>query len=331
MPKREQVILERRCEGRPSADDFRYETAPMPSAGDGQVLIEVLYLSLDPYLRGKISGRHMSGGVAPGSVMAGETVGRVLESRSPDFAVDDLVHSFSGWCSHAAVAAAEVRRVRSYDLPVSLALGALGMPGLTAYAGIERLADVRENNTFLVSAASGPVGSVAAQLARLKGARTVGIVGSRQKADWITGPARFDAAINYREEDLQEGIKRTCPEGVDIYFDAVGGEVLDLACEQLALDARVVLYGVLAQYNAESRLPGPPPGLIIRARAHMHGLVVYDHEDLRPEMEERCSAWIKSGAIAYNEDVTEGLQHAGAAFARLMAGENFGKTLVRIA
>lgn len=330
MPDCEQVVLVRRCEGLPRASDFRHETAPLPSIGEGQVLVENLYLSLDPYLRGKISGRHMSGGVAPGAVMAGETVARVVESASPTLEVGDLVHTFSGWCSHAAVDATAARRVRTHGLPVSLALGALGMPGLTAYAGIERLADVRAGDTFLVSAASGPVGSVAAQLARLKGARTVGIVGSTMKADWILGSARFEAAINYREEDVRAGIDRTCPDGVDIYFDAVGGDVLDAACERLAREARVVLYGLLAQYNAEARLAGPPPGLIIRARAHLHGLVVYDHEDLRRPMETRVSATIKSGDLAYNEDVTNGLANAGAAFSRLMAGENFGKALVRI-
>ena len=330
MVECEQVILVRRCEGRPGAADFRHEMAPMPTIDDGQLLVENLFLSLDPYLRGKISGRHMSGGVEPGAVMAGETVAQVIESRSPAFAVGDLVHTFSGWCSHAAVDGPAARRVHTHGLPVTLALGALGMPGLTAYAGIERLADVRAGDTFLVSAASGAVGSVAAQMARLKGARTIGIVGSQRKADWILGPAQFDAAINYREEDLRAGIDRTCPDGIDIYFDAVGGDVLDAVCERLALEARVILYGLLSQYNAEERIAGPPPGHIIRARAHVHGLVVYDHEDLRQEMEERISAWIKRDDLAYNEDVTSGLANAGAAFARLMAGENFGKTLVRI-
>lgn len=325
-----QVILERRTDGVPQAEDFRLESAPLPAPAEGQILIKVHYLSLDPYLRGKISGRHMSGGVEPGSVMAGETVGEVVESRSPDFAAGDTVHSFSGWCSYAAVDASTARKVRSHRLPLSLALGALGMPGLTAYAGVRRLADIRANDTFLISAASGAVGSVAGQIARLAGARTVGIVGSRRKSDWILSQARFDGAINYREEDLRDGIRRTCPDGVDVYFDAIGGDVLDAVCEQLALQARIILCGLLAQYNSKERLRGPPPGLIIRARAHMHGLVVYDHEDLRAEMEEKNSAWIHSGDMAYNEDVTDGLENAGEAFARLMSGRNFGKAIVRI-
>ena len=244
-----QVILGRRTDSVPQAEDFRLESAPLPTPGEGQILIKVHYLSLDPYLRGKISGRHMSGGVEPGSVMAGETVGEVVESRSPDFVVGDTVHSFSGWCSHAAVDASTARKVRSHGLPLSLALGALGMPGLTAYAGVKRLADIRANDTFVISAASGAVGSVAGQIARLAGARTVGIVGSRQKSDWILSQARFDGAINYREEDLRDGIRRTCPDGVDVYFDAIGGDVLEAVCEQLALQARIILCGLLAQYN----------------------------------------------------------------------------------
>ena len=324
------VLLLRRPDGVPSADDFSFESTPMPIAKDGELLLRTRYLSLDPYLRGKISGRHMSGSVEPGSKMAGETVSEVIESNAQGFAPGDYVHSFSGWCTHAAIDAASARKVQSYRLPLSLASGVLGMPGLTAYAGIKRLADVRPRNTFLISAASGPVGSVAAQLARLRGARTVGIVGSKQKADWIVRQAKFDDAINYRDEDLREGITRTCPDGVDIYFDAIGGDVLEAACEQLALEARVILCGLIAQYNSEERLLGPPPGLIIRARAHMHGLVVYDHEDLRTEMEVHISERIRSGDIAYNEDITDGLEHAGSAFARLMAGKNFGKSIVRV-
>ncbi|MEM9879450.1 MAG: NADP-dependent oxidoreductase, partial [Pseudomonadota bacterium] len=259
-----------------------------------------------------------------------ETVGQVIESKSDAFKPGDLVHCFGGWASHSRLDAKAARKVNTHGLPLSLALGVLGMPGLTAYAGIVRLAAVKPGDVFVVSAASGPVGSAAAQLARLRGAKTIGIVGSQEKADWITGPAQFDGAINYRSETVAEGLKRTCPDGVDIYFDAIGGDVLEAVCEVLRLEARVVLYGLVAQYNSADRLLGPPPGLIIRARAHMHGLVVYDHEDLRADMEAEIAAAIKAGDFAVNEEVHEGLAAAPEAFHRLMSGQNFGKSIVKI-
>lgn len=330
MTKCEAVFLAKQSEGTPSADDFRLDSIAMPEAGDGQLLLETLYLSLDPYLRGKISGRHMSGAVLPGDIMAGETLSRVLESKADGFEPGDIVHSHSGWRTHAAIDASGARKVKIEGVPLSLGLGSLGMPGLAAYAGVTRLAKIKADDCFVVSAASGPVGSMAAQIARMRGARTVAIAGSDEKCNWCTEKAGFEESINYKTEDIREGIARCCPDGVDVYFDNVGGDMLDAVVEQLAIGARVVLCGLIAQYNSATRLPGPPPGLIIRARATMRGLVVYDHEDLRPEMERVCGDWIRSGDIAFNEDMTEGLENAGAAFGRLMRGKNFGKTIVQV-
>lgn len=326
----QQIVLARRCEAAPVEEDFCIETAPMPKIEDGQVLLKTHYISLDPYLRSKISGRHMSGGVAVGEVMAGEVVGEIVESRHPDFAVGDLARSHAGWRSFAAVDGKDAYKVNLPDLPMSLSLGVLGMPGLAAYAGVTRLAEVKAGDTFVVSAASGPVGSMAAQVARMKGASTIGIAGSKEKCDWCLDIAKFDDVINYREEDLREGIKRTCPDGVSVYFDNVGGDVLEAAAESLAIGGRIVLCGLAAEYNSETRLPGPRPGLFIIKRATVRGLVVYDHEDLRAELEQVGGDWIRSGDIAYNEDVAEGISDAPAAFARLCTGKNFGKAVVKL-
>lgn len=328
--KTTQIVLARRCESNPVEEDFAIENAAMPRPTDGQVLVKTQYLSLDPYLRSKISGRHMTGSVNVGDVMTGETVGEVVESCHPDFKEGDIVRAHTGWCSHAAIAGDQLHKVHLADLPVSLSLGALGMPGLAAYAGITRLAEIKPGDTFLVSAASGPVGSTAAQVARMKGARTVGIAGSDEKCNWCLTDAKFDDVINYKKEDIREGIDRTCPDGVAVYFDNVGGDTLLAALERLTIGGRVILCGLASEYNSETRMPGPRPGLIIIKRATVRGLVVFDHEDLRPELEQVCGDWIRAGDMAYKEDLTEGLENAPKAFARLMKGKNSGKVIVKI-
>lgn len=331
MTASSKIVLARRCEGAPVESDFRIEPFEQPALQPGEIAIEIMYLSLDPYLRSKISGRHMSGGVQPGELMAGETVGRVTQSLSPQFQAGDFVRAQTGWCLHANIDAKLAHKIDLGGLPISLALGALGMPGLAAYAGITRLSEIEPGETFLVAAASGPVGSMAAQIARMKGARTVAIAGSDPKCDWCLEHAKFDATINYKKEDLRSGIARACPDGVDVYFDNIGGDVLQAAAESLTVGGRIILCGVAAEYNSDTRLPGPRPGLLIIKRATMRGLVVYDHEDLRSELETVCGDWIRAGEIAYLEDVAVGLEAAPAAFARLTQGKNFGKSIVKIA
>lgn len=326
-----QVVLANRCDGAPRESDFRTEPFTLPELNEGQILVEVQYLSLDPYLRSKISGRHMSGGIEPGEKMAGETIGRVIQTQCDEFRVGDTVRAQTGWCSHALVHQDQAGKVELEDLPASLALGALGMPGLAAYAGIQRLSGIQPGETFVVAAASGPVGSMAAQVARMKGARTVAIAGTDEKCNWCQKQARFDEVINYKKETLRDGIARTCKNGIDVYFDNIGGDVLLAAVEQLRVGGRVILCGVAAEYNSETRLPGPRPGLLIVKRATMKGLVVYDHEDLRKELETVCGEWIREGQIAYKEDITNGLENAPAAFVKLTRGENFGKSIVQVA
>ena len=331
MSENTQVLLKRRSQGIPVADDFETTAVPRTQPEDGQMLCETIYLSLDPYLRGKISGRHMSGSVAPGEVMAGEAISRVLESRANGYSAGDIVAAHSGWQSHPIVPADSCRRIDPTVGPLSTFLGILGMPGLTAYAGLLRLGEPKEGDTVLVSAASGAVGSLVGQIAKIKGCRVVGIAGAPEKCAWVTDVAGLDDVISYRSGDLREGLDRACPDGIDLYFDNVGGDMLQAAMERLALGARVVLCGLMAQYNSEDMPPGPNPAFIIKARATVRGMVVYDHEDLREQMVSDVSGWLRDGRIQYLEDRTPGLDNAAAAFSRLMQGDNVGKSIVVVA
>ncbi|MEO1575604.1 MAG: NADP-dependent oxidoreductase, partial [Pseudomonadota bacterium] len=308
--------------------ELREAAAGAPEAG--QLLCESLFLTLDPYLRGKISGRHISGAIMPGDLMAGEVVSRVVESRADGFAPGDIVAAFSGWQTRPVINAGDARQVDLDGLPLSLALGVLGMPGLTAYAGLLRLGEPQPGDRVLVSAAAGPVGSTVGQIARIKGAHAIGIAGSDAKCAWLREEAGFADCINYKTEDVRDGIRRTCPDGVNVYFDNVGGDLLQAAMEHLALGARVVLCGLMAQYNRDDMPPGPNPAFIIKARATVRGLVVYDHEDLREPFLRDVGGWIRSGELKYKEDMAEGIENAPAAFCALMRGENFGKALVRL-
>ncbi len=328
MTDNTQVLLRRRCAGVPVADDFEVTSAPVGVPADGQLLCDTVYLSLDPYLRGRISGRHISGSVAPGELMPGEAISRVVESKTEDFAPGDIIAAHTGWQSHPVVAADAVRRIDPAVGPLSTFLGILGMPGLTAYAGLLRLGEPKEGDTVLVSAASGAVGSLVGQIARIKGCRVVGIAGAPEKCAWVRNTAGFDDVVSYKTGDLREGLDRACPDGIDVYFDNVGGDTLQAAMERLALGARVVLCGLMAQYNTDEMPPGPNPAFIIKARATVRGMVVYDHEDLRPRMVEEVSQWLRDGRIQYLEDRTDGLENAPEAFSRLMRGDNVGKAIV---
>ena len=328
MTTNTRVLLKRRSEGIPVADDFEVSRAPAQSAGDGELQCETIYLSLDPYLRGRISGRHLTGAVEPGDLMPGEAISRVVLSNHAEFAAGDFIAAHSGWQSQPVVAATEARKLDPTIGPLSTFVGILGMPGLTAYAGLLRLGEPKEGDTVLVSAASGAVGSLVGQIARIKGCRVVGIAGAPEKVAWVKDAAQFDACVTYKSGDLRQQLDEACPDGIDVYFDNVGGDTLQAAMERLAVGARVVLCGLMAQYNTDEMPPGPNPAYIIKARATVRGMVVYDHEDLRAEMVERVGAWLREGRIAYLEDRTDGLDNAPEAFSRLMRGANVGKALV---
>jgi NADPH-dependent curcumin reductase CurA len=328
----EQITLQRTPVGLPEASDFAFGHAELPQPEDGQALVRVLALSLDPYLRSAMAGRHLSASIGIGDLVRGEGLVEVLASRHPAMAAGEQWVAACGWRSHAlldAAAVAQARRVPAWLDRPTLALGGLGMPGLTAWAGLNRLADARAGDTLVVSAASGPVGATVGQLAKIKGCRVIGIAGGPEKCAWVTGVAGFDACIDYRAEDLRQALDRLCPEGVDVYFDNVGGDTLLALLERLALGARVVLCGLMAQYNGAAPT-AINPALLIRARATMRGLVVYDHWDALEQMLSEMKAHYLAGRLQFREDIAEGLQSAPAAFVRLMQGRNQGKALVRL-
>jgi NADPH-dependent curcumin reductase len=326
----QQLTLQRTPEGVPAESDFRLEDSTLPTTTAGQALVRVHALSLDPYLRSAMAGKHMSGTIAPGQVVRGEGLVEVLASHHPRMQVGDWWVAPCGWRSMAVLDGAAItaaRPVAPQVQPRTLALGVLGMPGLTAWAGFTHKAFARAGETFVVSAASGPVGATIGQLARIAGCRVVGIAGGPQKCAWAVQEAGFAACIDYKAEDLRLALARECPHGVDVYFDNVGGDVLQAVCEQLALNARIVLCGLISQYG-KAAPPGPNPGLYLKARATVRGIVVYDHWADFNTMVAEISAHISAGRLRWREDISQGLASTPAAFARLMRGENQGKSVV---
>ena len=328
----EHITLVRTPSGVPVEADFALGRSELQAPQDGEVLVRVIALSLDPYLRSAMAGRHMSGNMAPGTVVRGEGLVEVLHSRHPRMQVGQRWVAFCGWRSHALLDAATVAQARPVGdevQPATLALGVLGMPGLTAWAGFNLLAEAKAGDTLVVSAASGPVGATVGQLARIAGCRVVGIAGGAEKCAWAVNTAGFDACIDYKAHDLRDALKMHCPKGVDIYFDNVGGDTLQAAVEQLALHSRIVLCGLISQYGAAAPA-GPNPGLFIKARATVRGLVVYDHWARFNDMVAELGAHLRAGRLHTREDVSHGLASTPAAFARLMRGENQGKALVKL-
>lgn len=330
--KNRRVLFARRPKGLPVPDDFAHDEIAVPAPADGQFLSRTLWLSLDPYYRNVMKGSQIyADRLEPGMPMVGETVAEVVESRHPGFAPGDFVAVRNGWQTHALSDGAGVRKLDSAMAPLSTALGVLGMPGLTGYAGLVYLGEPRPGQTVVVSAATGPVGCTVGQVARLVGARAVGIAGSDEKCDYAVRELGFAACVNYRRGELRSALAAACPDGIDVYFDNVGGDTLATVLGRLALGARIVLCGMIEAYSLDAPPPGPFLGPVVGARATMKGLVVYDWLHKAAEQQRVISAWIREGRFRYREDVTEGLEHAPAAFCRLMRGENFGKALVRVA
>jgi len=268
--------------------------------------------------------------LAPGDVMVGETIAEVLESRHADYKPGDIVAVRNGWQQYALSTGQGARRIDPAMAPIASALGVLGMPGMTAYAGTIFLAQPLPGQTFVVSACTGPVGCSAGQIARQMGARVVGIAGSKEKCDYAVRELGFEACVNYKDGDLPAALKAACPDGIDAYFDNVGGSTLEVVTRNLAMGARIVLCGMIEAYGMDTPPPGPWLGPIVGARATMKGLVVYDHMHKFPEMQRVLSRWIREGSFTWREDITEGLSQAPEAFCRLMRGQNFGKALVRV-
>ncbi|HVO48040.1 MAG TPA: NADP-dependent oxidoreductase [Steroidobacteraceae bacterium] len=326
------ILLNVRPVGLPAPDHFRADTTAVPTPGPGQFLSRTLYLSLDPYYGASMPvTTEPSRRLDPGDVMTGETVAQVLESRHPDYRSGEYVVARNGWQQFALSSGQGVRRLDPGRAPISTALGVLGMPGLAGYTGLIYMGEPRPGQTVLVSAATGAVGCTAGQAARLVGARAIGLAGSDEKCDYAVCELGYSTCINYRAGDLTAQIHSACPDGVDVYFDNVGGEVLAAVLGCLAPHARVILCGMSEAYNLEVPPPGPFLGPVLSSRATLRGIMVQDHLHRLPELERVVGGWIRSGVFRYREDITEGLASAPEAFCRLMRGANFGKALVRVA
>jgi NADPH-dependent curcumin reductase CurA len=326
-----QIRLQRRPTGVPTPDDFAIVDVPAPVVEDGHVLRRTIYLSLDPYMRGRMNdARSYAAPVALGQVMVGGTVSQVIESRDPAFTAGDFVAGADGWQQCAASPAAGLRKLDPAIAPISTALGVLGMPGLTAYVGLIDIGQIKSGETVVVSAASGAVGSVVGQIARLKGCRAVGIAGSKEKCEYLTRELGFDAAISHRDAHLREALPAACPDGIDVYFENVGGVVLDAVMELLNRGARIPLCGLISQYNAKPLPPGPNLMPLLTNRARIQGFIILDHYDRFGAFLHDCSAWVRSGELRYREDIVDGLDSAPQAFIGMLDGKNFGKLLVRV-
>ncbi len=324
-------------QGLPGPEHFELVEAPRPTPGDAEVLIRNQWLSIDPYYRHSLGPRFLGTPFChPGDVMMGVTQGVVVESRDPRVPVGQQVCTlFGGMQDYVAVNGREVRLLPDSvfgpgGLPLSTALGVAGMPGLTAYAGLLRLGSPKPGETFVVSSAAGCVGATAGQLARIMGLRAVGIAGSKAKLDWTTGTAGFDACVSYRSTDFAAELAAACPNGIDINMEHVGGEVMATVLKLMAPSGRVVMSGLIDQYNMDVAPPGPNWGIILQRQLVVTGLRVFQHMDLMPAFERLVAPRILDGSFAYAEDIREGLEQAPVSLANVLTGANFGKSLIRV-
>lgn len=332
-----QVRLASRPDGRPSADNFAFTRQAPPAPGDGQVLLRTRYLSLDPYMRGRMSDApSYAPPVEVGGVMVGGTIAEVVESRSPGLSPGDLVLAYSGWQKYAVARGSLLRKLDpGSGVPLTTALGVLGMPGLTAYAGLTQIGQPRAGETVVVAAASGPVGASVGQIATILGARAVGIAGGQKKVDYVRSLG-FDAAVDHRSPTFREDLAAATPDGIDVYFENVGGHVWDAVFPRLNQFGRVPLCGLVASYNATSLPQGPDRaplllGAILKKSLTVRGFIVSDYmASLEAEFLDRATPWVLDGRLRCREDVVDGLENAPAAFIGMLDGQNFGKLLVRV-
>lgn len=329
-----QWLLAERPDGIPTTADFELEETDVQSPGPGEVLVRTQFMSVDPYMRGRMRDADSYAEPWPvGEPMRARAVGEIVESNYDDLAAGDTVIGNLYWAEYAAVSGESVERVDTGDAPVSTALHVLGMPGRTAYVGTVDVGEVEPGDTVVVSAAAGAVGSVAGQIARIAGCRVVGIAGSDEKVDWLTDDLGFDAGINYdTADDLSGAVGAACPRGVDLYFENVGGAVSDAVLDHLTEFSRVAVCGKIALYNAD---PGDEimqgrRRFYQRTKTRVEGFIVSDHAHRFPLIENRLRRWVEDGEIRYRETVTEGIENAPAAFLGLFEGRNVGKQLVAV-
>ena len=333
------IVLARRPDGALQHGDLRLERVPLPQPGDGEVLLRTLWLSLDPYMRSRMNAQaSYAEPVAIDAVMVGATVSRVVASNRDDFAVGDLVLAASGWQDYAVSDGSDLTRLDASLPRPSLALGAMGMPGFAAFVGMLDIGEPKAGETVLVSAATGAVGSIAGQIARLCGARVVGIAGGDEKCRYAVEQLQYDACVDHQAHDFAERLAAACPDGVDVFFENVGGAVWEAALPLVNDHARIALSGLVANYNRATPNDGPVDltaqwlRILLTRRVRLQGFIIFEHYETRhAAFVEQMGAWLRDGRIAIAEDVIDGLEHATAGLIGLLRGDNLGKLVVRVA
>ena len=330
------ILLASRPHGEPTRDNFRIEDAPMPTPGEGEVLLRTIYLSLDPYMRGRMNdAKSYAAPVELGTVMEGGTVAEVVESHDSSLAPGDFVLSHLGWQAYGVQAANQVRKLDPERAPISTAVGVLGMPGFTAYSGLLEIGKPQPGETVVVAAAAGPVGSAVGQIAKIKGARAVGIAGGAEKVAWLT-ELGFDEALDHRSPTFADDLKAAVPDGIDVYFENVGGHVWDAVLPRLNTYARVPVCGLVAHYNETEAPAGPDRSARLMASILTKSITVrgfIQNEFVKAQyknFQRDVSGWITSGELRHREDIVTGLENAPEAFFGLLTGKNFGKLLVQV-
>ncbi|HKN07351.1 MAG TPA: NADP-dependent oxidoreductase [Thermoplasmata archaeon] len=329
-----QWLLAKRPEGKAEEAKFRWAEGPIPSPADGQALVRNLWISFHPTALLSISAAESEGGMPIGGVMQGDLASQVIESRLPGFEPGDLVQGFAGWEDYSAIDGQGFIPARKFspDIPPNLALGTLGVTGMAAYFGVLEVGRPRAGETFVVSAAAGGVGSVAAQIAKIQGLRVIGIAGGKEKCDWLLHEVGLDGVIDHRSEDVGKRLDELCPQGIDIYFDNVGGAILDEALARLRQNGRVVLCGGTSRYGKNPQPPGPQNYLaLVMINGRMEGILAKDYLPRFPEAVAAMRGWLRSGQLKSKDDIVVGLENAPAAFARNFTGANVGKQLLKIA
>lgn len=330
-----QITLAARPVGYPKTSDFNLVEAAMPTPGEGEVLVKSLYLSVDPYMRGRINqAKSYAANVQIGGVMVGGVIAEVAASKHADFEVGDIVNAHIGWQEYGVAGGGELRKIDPGLAPISTGAGILGMPGLTAYFGLLEVGKLQEGETVFVSGAAGAVGSVVGQIAKIKGCRVVGTAGTDEKVAYILDELGFDAAFNYKNvSDYTAKLAELCPDGIDVYFDNVGGRITDAVFPNLRIKGRVVICGQISQYNLENPEVGPRfLWNLITKRARIEGFLVFEFADRHAEALVQMGEWVQQGKLKYRETIAEGgIAAAPAAFISMLKGGNIGKQLVKIA
>lgn len=337
MTSARRIALASRPTGQPGRDNFRLEAFDLPEANEGDVTVRSLYLSLDPYMRGRMSDAKSYAAAVPiGGVMEGEAISEVVKSLHNNFVPGDLVRGRTGWSSHAVITGDQLRRVETHGAPITTSLGSLGMPGFTAWSGLKFIGQPKQGETVAVAAASGPVGSMVGQLARLAGARAVGIAGGPEKCAYVKDELGFDAVVDHRSERFASDLQTACPDGIDVYFENVGGHVWDGVLPLLNQFARIPVCGLVAHYNGSGsadidRLPATMSTILRRSllvRGFIQTEFAADHFD---EFLDEIGPRVASGEVRYREDIIDGLENAPEAFIGMLTGRNFGKLIIKIA